>query len=317
MSTHADKTQENISSAVANSMQLQQGNSQGTLQAMHSNQLKDMIENSNGVRQLRTYAEMANSSPKVKQLEAYKNMVDDYSSSVLQRKEQVAINQTNITASGVSGINDPKTVVQRVVVPLPGAAQLTLDMAPVQSAVIAAALVGLNEEAGYRICNASYMQFNVGYTLINDSGQQRNISIGLIQNAIQDDINGSYVNDGGDTIVIGFGDPVPFLDGGTGGAPWYDANSARTHNGFESGEIVEGELTLQDRPTIAIPHKINSPTNEEYTSTALTGTRGLRIWLGIQENNVLIATVPVCTWTINVVNGSVNVSPGGGVPTLQ
>lgn len=313
MNTPADKIQENKNQAAANAVQ--KAGNEATAQLaenvhniMTPSNLKDTIDNSPQVQQLKAYSAMANSSPQVRQLQAYQEMANDHA---LQRKE-LEVNQ-HAPAPLVSGShNASRAVVQRVIIPLDAGLNLTLDMGAVEHEVLEDASVDLGDEM--RICNAQYMKFEVPYTLTNSSGTERNISIGLIQNAIQDDVTGTYENATGDEVSLDtFGADVPFLDGGESEKPWYDESSVDAYETLNE-LAVEGTLTLQDRPGIAIPHTIEGPESVSYTSTALSGTRGLGIWLGIKEGGVVIATVPVCTWTINLETGVVTVAAGGGVP---
>ncbi|MBS1529341.1 MAG: DUF4157 domain-containing protein [Bacteroidetes bacterium] len=205
-------------------------------------------------------------------------------------------------------------VAQRVVIPIPGH-HLTLDIADPQVSELAGPEVGMGE--GMRVCNAAFMRFRVTYSLTNDSplAAERNITIGLIQNGVQDDVFGDYESAGAHAVTQNFGITVlPFLDADDETAPFYSADARRQHAGVEQGEIVEGQVTIDDRPNIAIPHNIESPTSVAYTSTALRGTRGLRIWLRIMEDDAPIYTCPIATWTINLVNGTVAVGAGAGNP---
>jgi hypothetical protein len=94
MTTHADKTPKNKNQAVSNSLQKQQRNSESTFQfvdnrpeAIAHTELQEAINTSPRVRQLNAYQEMANNSPQVKQLTAYQAMADKFASPVVQRKE--------------------------------------------------------------------------------------------------------------------------------------------------------------------------------------------------------------------------------------
>ena len=96
MNTHVDKTSENKSQAVANSLPKLQSNSESTFQFMDNRpetiaqrKLQEAINNNPHVQQLKAYQEMANSSQQVKQLSAYQAMADNFSSQTAQRKENL------------------------------------------------------------------------------------------------------------------------------------------------------------------------------------------------------------------------------------
>ena len=96
MNTHADKSQENKSQAVANSLPKLQSESESTFQfvdnrpeAIAQRKLQEAINNSPRVQQLKAYQEMANNSPQVKQLRASQVMADNFTSQTVQRKENI------------------------------------------------------------------------------------------------------------------------------------------------------------------------------------------------------------------------------------
>ncbi|WP_264564733.1 DUF4157 domain-containing protein [Flavobacterium sp. N3904] len=96
MNTHADKTSDNKSLAVANSLPKQQSSSESAIQfvnnrpeAIAQRKLQEAINNSPRVQQFKAYQQIANSSAQVKQLRAYQAMADNFTSQTAQQKENV------------------------------------------------------------------------------------------------------------------------------------------------------------------------------------------------------------------------------------
>ena len=96
MNTHEDKMQENKSQAVANSLPQLQSNGESTFQyvvnrpeAIAQRKLKESINNSPRVQQLKSYQEMANNSSHVKQIISYQAMANNFTSQAAQLKENL------------------------------------------------------------------------------------------------------------------------------------------------------------------------------------------------------------------------------------
>ncbi len=109
MNTHADKSQENKSQAVANSLPKLQSESESTFQfvdnrpeAIAQRKLQEAINNSPRVQPLKAYQEMANNSPQVKQLRASQLMADNFTSKPVQQEE----NNTGLPDNLKSGIEN-------------------------------------------------------------------------------------------------------------------------------------------------------------------------------------------------------------------
>lgn len=95
MNTHADKTQENKSRAVANSLPKLQSNSESTFQFMDNRpetiaqlKLQEAINNSPRVKQLKAYQEMANNSLSVKQTTQLHTTIQEKETSFYQPVKQ-------------------------------------------------------------------------------------------------------------------------------------------------------------------------------------------------------------------------------------
>ena len=109
MNTHADKSQENKSQAVANSLPKLQSESESTFQfvdnrpeAIAQRKLQEAINNSPRVQPLKAYQEMANNSPQVKQLRASQLMADNFTSKPVQKEE----NNTGLPDNLKTGIEN-------------------------------------------------------------------------------------------------------------------------------------------------------------------------------------------------------------------
>ncbi|GEM_PF-5437185 len=96
MNKYADKTSENKSQSVDNSLTKQQSNNESTFQPVNNRpetivqrKLQEAINNSPRVQQLRALQEMTNNSPQVKQLKLYQAMTDNFISQTAQRKENL------------------------------------------------------------------------------------------------------------------------------------------------------------------------------------------------------------------------------------
>ena len=96
MNTHADKTSENKSQAVTNSLPKLQSIGESAVQfvdnrpeAIAQRKLQKAIDNSPRVQQLKAYQKMANNSPQVKQLKVYQAMANNFTSQTVQRKENL------------------------------------------------------------------------------------------------------------------------------------------------------------------------------------------------------------------------------------
>ena len=96
MNTHEDKTQENKSQAVANSLPQLQSNGESTFQyvdnrpeAITQRKLQESINNSPRVQQLKSYQEMANNSSHVKQIISHQAMANNFTSQAAQLKENL------------------------------------------------------------------------------------------------------------------------------------------------------------------------------------------------------------------------------------
>ncbi|NBP67375.1 MAG: DUF4157 domain-containing protein [Cytophagia bacterium] len=112
MNTHADKTLENKSRAVANSLPKQKSNGESTFQfvdnkpeAVAQRKLQEMANNSPKAMQLKAFQEMANNSRQAKQAAQLQAMADNYSArqqQPIQKKE----NNTGLPDNLKSGIEN-------------------------------------------------------------------------------------------------------------------------------------------------------------------------------------------------------------------
>jgi hypothetical protein len=95
MNTHADKTSENKSQAAANDSLKQHSDGELTFQLANSQKgiaqkkLWEAVSGSPRMLQSKTRQEIADSSPPVKQLRAYQDMANNFTSQSLQRKENI------------------------------------------------------------------------------------------------------------------------------------------------------------------------------------------------------------------------------------
>lgn len=195
---------------------------------------------------------------------------------------------------------------------------LILDITDKQYQQLDDPSVGLSpplEDGVYRVCNAAFMQFSITYRLTNGANRARRLSIGLIQNACTHTCTGKYQFTI-DTIRIRFDEPVPFLDAETETSPYYN-NDARKEHEFKTRGNVDGTLVIRDRPTFAIPDVLGPPEGQKYVSQSMEGQRGLKIWLAVMENNAVIGSIPLYTWTIDLATGKVAVTEGAGQPIVS
>lgn len=109
MNIHADKTSENKSQVVANSLPKLQS-SESTFQfvengpeAIAKRKLQEMINNSPRVQQLKAYQKMANKSTRVKQLIQLQTMVDNYYAKQ-QQAAQKKVNNTGLSDNLKTGM---------------------------------------------------------------------------------------------------------------------------------------------------------------------------------------------------------------------
>lgn len=121
MNTHADKTQENKSQSVANSVSHKQSSYESTFQfvdnrpeSIAQRKLTEMANNSPQVSQLRDYQRMANNSSQAKPAARLQAMADNYSALQQQQQIQKKENKTGLPDNLKSGIknNSEPAVIQ-------------------------------------------------------------------------------------------------------------------------------------------------------------------------------------------------------------